>query len=477
MQYLPHDIRTGRIRRTLSALGCGLLLSVVGCGGDDAEDKPASCDFDAQTGCKDGKVCEMVAGDSATTGCFAPVVVEGKVVRADDPTKGIEGARVVGRDENGATVSFRIAVSGADGAYSLRVPTPRQADGTPAVPSLLLRADADGFATFPSGLRVAVPVDVSAPEKTSKGYRVVNDSTTIALDALSDSSALGSVSGKVLAKGAAGTLVVAGNASGVADADGTYVIYNVPEGELEVRGYAAGLSLEPATANVASGAETKGVDLAVSDAALGTVNGSVSFVNASAQSTSVVLVVESTFNEALKRGEVPPGLRAFPVTGQYSFADVPAGDYVVLAAFENDELVRDPDEAIGGTAIQRVTVAGAAVDVAGFKITGALAVVAPGADGPEPLTGPARFEWVDDSSEDGYEVTVLDTFGNEVWKDADVSRVTGSANVTLDYAGPELTPGYYQFRAVSWRDATGKGAGTRTYISATEDLKGVFIVP
>jgi hypothetical protein len=150
---------------------------------------------------------------------------------------------------------------------------------------------------------------------------------------------------------------------------------------------------------------------------------------------------------------------------------------VVLAAFENDDLVRDPDEAIGGTAIMSVSVAGAPVDVAGFKITGALAVVAPGAEAPELLSGAPRFEWVDDSSEDGYEVTVLDTFGTEVWKDTEVPRVTGSTNVTLEYGGPELSSGYYQFRAVSWRDATGKGAGTRTYISATEDLKGVFIVP
>jgi hypothetical protein len=33
-------------------------------------------------------------------------------------------------------------------------------------------------------------------------------------------------------------------------------------------------------------------------------------------------------------------------------------------------------------------------------------------------------------------------------------------------------PGYYQFRAASFRSKT----GTKTYISMTEDLKGVFIV-
>lgn len=465
--------------KLVTALGSGLFFLLAGCGSDEkSEDKQPACDFGAQTGCSDGQVCEKVEGGAEETGCFAPVTVEGRVVRADDPNQGIEGARVVGRDENGAVVSLRIAVSGADGAYSLRVPTPRKEDGTPAVPALLLRADAASFATFPSGLRVAIPVDVSQPEKTKSGYRVVNDTTTVALDGLADAAGLGSVSGKVLAEEAAGTLVVAGTASGVADNDGTYVIFNVPAGDVEVRGYAAGLSLEPASALVKAGAEVDGVDLAVSDAALGSVNGSVSFVNASAKTTSVVLVVASTFNEVLKRGEVPRGLRAFPVTGTYAFADVPAGDYVVLAAFENDELVRDPDEAIGGTAIQSVTVSGSAMDVAGFKITGALAVVAPGKDAPEPVSGVPRFEWADDSSEDGYEVTVLDTFGTEVWKDADVPSVSGASSVTLDYAGPELSSGYYQFRAVSWRDATGKkGSAGRTYISSTEDLKGVFIVP
>lgn len=453
----------------------GIFATLSACGGDDKkDDAAASCDFDAQTGCMDGQACEKLEGDGSKTGCFAPVVVEGRVVRADNVDTGIKGARVVGRDENGAPVSQGIAVTDADGKYSLRVPATRASDGTPTLPDVLLRADAASFATFPSGLRVAIPVDVTSPALKDGQYRVANDSTTIALDALPDASGLGTVSGKVLAENAGGTLVVAGGATAIADRDGTYVMFNVPAGDQEVRGYATGLSLEPAQATVKADAETKGVDLAASKAALGSVSGDVSFVNASAQETSVVLVVESTFNDMLKRGEVPRGLRAFPVTGKYSFADVPAGDYVVLAAFENDELVRDPDTSIGGTAIQHISVTGAGVDVPGFKITGALDVVGPGAKDPEVVKGDVTFEWDDDSSEDGYEVTVLDTFGNEVWKDTEVPRVTGSATVTLAYGGPTLTSGYYQFRAVSWR--SDKKSGGRTYISATEDLKGVFII-
>jgi hypothetical protein len=174
----------------------------------------------------------------------------------------------------------------------------------------------------------------------------------------------------------------------------------------------------------------------------------------------------------LARGEVPKGLRVATSGGKYELVDVPAGEYVVLAAFENDGLVRDPDTSIGGTAIQNITVANAPLTVTGFKVTGALDVVSPGATGPEAVTGAPTFSWKDDSSEDGYEIRVYDTFGKLVWEKLDVARVTGGGNVSQAYAGPALTPGYYQFRATSWRDKS----GGKTYISATEDLKGVFIV-
>src|SRR4029450_8859533 len=101
------------MKRLFSALTLGFLASLNGCGDDEEQDAP--CDHTTQTCCKDGLVCEQVASDPETTGRSAPVVVEGRVVRADDPEQGIEGARVVGRDENGASVSRGIAVSGADG--------------------------------------------------------------------------------------------------------------------------------------------------------------------------------------------------------------------------------------------------------------------------------------------------------------------------------------------------------------------------
>src|SRR5690606_4586838 len=149
-------------------------------------------------------------------------------------------------------------------------------------------------------------------------------------------------------------------------------------------------------------------------------------------------------------------------------AGVPDGKYVVLAAFENDGLVRDPDTSIGGTELVHIEVAGADLTLSqSFKITGALAVFSPGAEGAEGVSGAPVFEWEDDSSEDGYDVTVYDALGELVWQTSGAFDPGGSKPATVTYAGPALTPGmYYQFRAVSIKDGVP--------ISSTEDLKGVF---
>ena len=191
--------------------------------------------------------------------------------------------------------------------------------------------------------------------------------------------------------------------------------------------------------------------------------------------TSVVLVVESTFNDMLKRGEVPPGLRAPKsgpptLTNTFMIEGVPDGKYVALAAFENDGLVRDPDTNIGGTQINHITIPGTAMPLPSFKITGALAVISPGAaDVPDVAAAPVTFKWQDDSSEDAYTLDVFDSHGAEVWGPINLPSVSGG-NVTAAYGGPALTGGqYYQFRATSMK----KGVP----ISQTEDLRGVFIAP
>jgi hypothetical protein len=449
--------------------------TAVGCGGESDEKKTCSLADPVKT-CEGGRVCEEAGGQPV---CVAALVVRGRVT--DPAGMPIAGALVTALDGNDAPATGT-ATTGADGSYELRVPTTRDDKGTPLVRQVKLRAAAAGFETFPAGLRRSLPLELSAAQPLEGKLVYASSGTTIVLEPIAGAAALGSIAGVVQgAPGKRGVLVVAEGpaaVSGISDADGAYVIFNVPAGAYTVRGYAAGVQLAPAKATVAAGARAAGVDLAAMGAALGAVSGTVSIVNAPGGSmTSVVLVVASTFNEALKRGSVPPGLRApragAPVvSGAFTITDVPDGAYVVLAAFENDGLVRDPDTAIGGTQIQRVTLAEGSRQAtlpAGFKITEALSVMSPGAgETLEAVTGTPTFVWKDDSSEDRYALEVIDGKGRLVWSNNQVARATGGS-VSLPYGGPPLTRGeLYQFRVTSFRRGD-------VPISQTEDLRGVFL--
>lgn len=453
------------------------------CHNDPAADGPK---------CGDGLACEP-AGDPNADGeedyvCGAPLEIRGDVFDAmtGDP---IEGARVSALDETGAPVGD-VAISDADGHYVLQVSARRDEDGI-ITDSLkwTLFATAIDYQPFPAGVRPALPINaVDATEESDDDDRVtqvIENATTDAslLQLPADLAGGRTISGTVGGENPGGTLVVAEGTTPapytVADASGDYAIFNVPDGPTSIVGYRRGLSLRPATPQDTQDRDDVDLEaLAEGDDGLPTVDGSINIVNApgSAQ-TSVVLVPVSVYNEALERGPVPFGLRAPKpplspsVDGAFSISGVPSGAYRVLAAFENDELVRDPDEGISGTTIPEINVQGddIAVDTS-FKVTESLAVRSPGADVPEVVESTPTFVFADDSSEDAYAIVVYDAFGALIWEDPNVERVTGSADVEVPYGGPPLTTGmYYQFRATSMK------AGSA--ISRTEDLRGVFIGP
>jgi hypothetical protein len=224
-------------------------------------------------------------------------------------------------------------------------------------------------------------------------------------------------------------------------------------------------------------ADVDGVVLELAGEITSSVSGSVSIVNApGGSSTSVVLIPSALFSEVFEFGPVPYGLRAPEpgvapdVSGAWTIEGVPEGTYKVIASLENDLLVRDPDTSIAGTEILEITVgSGENLDLQdGFKVTEALAVVSPGRDRPEEVSGTPTIEFDDDSSEDSYEVVVHDALGNEIWRDDQVPSVNGSQNVVVEYGGPALTAGmYYRFRATSYKDGSP--------LSRTEDLRGVFV--
>ena len=451
--------------RTLKLLLIGsLALTLPACGDDEpppADNTGAACDIEKQSGCEEGLACEKLSDD--TYGCFAPVNVRGNVFDMVDNGP-VSGARVVARDANDTPVSG-VVVTDADGNYELQVPVTRDANGNPVggQAALTLRADATGYLTYPKAPRLPIAVDVSEPN--AEGI-VQTASTDIGLLPLQDATGMGSVSGKVLSDSPAGTLVVAGGSTGVADRDGSYSVFNVPAGSVSVSGYKVGMNIESKTANVSADADTGGVDLNVLGNPATRVSGKVEIVNpGNGSDTSVILALEDTFDANAARGEAPPGLRVGNVSGEWAIDGVPDGKYVILAAFENDFLTRDPSN-IGGTDIVHITVPADAVVDQSFKVTGSLDDPSP--TGEQVVSGTPEFTWQDDSSEDHYEIRVFDAYGTKMWEKLDVPGESGN-NPVVSYAGPALQAGMlYQFRAVSIHKTQGP-------ISQTEDLMGTFL--
>lgn len=489
-----------RLRPPLILACCLTFAFMSGCKDDEEEDpagkKGDACDPDVDEGdgaCEDGLSCSPSASSPEDSVCGTPYLIRGKVFDALDESP-IEGARVAAQDVTSAPVTDVVRTD-ADGNYELEVPVPRDENGDPVDGvKFTLNASAEDYQPFPAGTRPAIPVAVAdaVPEdgddedEDPDNEVIENASTEIAMIPLPDDEAGGgTIQGTVIADDPGGTLVIAEGFSGparwaVADLSGDYVLFNVPEGNGNVAGYRSDLQLVPVAVDVA-GEDLTGIDLEDTGEGLASVSGSVNIVNAPGGSqTSVVLVPSSAFNETLERGPVPFGLRAPDpgldpnIDGAWTIDGVPNGTYKVLAAFENDNLVRDPDEGIAGTQIVEITVdSGGSIDVGeSFKVTEDLAVFSPGAEEPEVVTDTPTFIFADDSSEDFYHVVVFDALGELIWEDDAVPGVSGSETVEVPYGGDALTPGmYYQFRATSRRDKM----GNVTSISRTEDLRGVFV--
>lgn len=450
----------------------------------------AQCDPNDSGSCGSERVCEL-----RTDGlymCAEPVFIRGSVFDSSD-RKSIEGAHVIAVDKTGAAATD-VGITDSEGEYAIQVPVVRNPDGTLVEGIFTLRVSALYYLPYPYGIRPAIPVDSTTAEHLAaeKKWVVHNTATDVALifltsDTPEELEELGSISGTVIVesdKNPGGVLItVEGGAKeaqiAFSDKRGAYTVFNVPPGTLNVHGYKAFLQLEPVSVTQGKGENKTGINLNENTSKpLGTITGNVNIVNAPGGSaTSVVLVPESTFNSAFVKGEVPQGLRAPAppqapnITGNFIIQGVPDGNYVVLAAFENDKLVRDPDPNIAGTQIVHISVPyNGAYNInlaASFKITEALVIVGPGATEPEKVTEAPTFVWKDDSSETKYSIVIYNAFGQEVWRDDNLPRVTGSENVVVRNDELPLEDGmYYQFRATSWRE-TGP-------ISQTEDLLGVF---
>jgi hypothetical protein len=469
------------MRRTLTL--AILSLAAAACDGPSAS-PPPPCDVAHQTGCGAGQYCEVQGSSSA---CFAPVILRGTVV---DPTLAVSaaavaGARVVALDPSRVPVSS-VATTSALGVYELAVHFARDASGRPTSPPVTLRADAQSYQTFPGGVRPALPID-PATASTFVGGRWVIDGPVTSLTAIElfrlEGAGTGRIAGTVTrVTGVAAPLIVAepqgvttvDSAAAVAGADGAYVLFNLAPGvPYVVRPYARGVNWAASPPTVPGAPAI--VNFAAPSVTSAGVTGGLIFRTGAGHATDVELVIESTYNGTLDRGEVPPGLAGRSAANDYAFSGVPDGHYRVLAAYGADGDVRD-QAYVGNATPPTVTVAGgaSASASASFATTPAIHLLSIGGNavGVEPIvavsTAAPTFVWTNENATNSgtFRVNVFDSFGKTLWGPIDVA---GDTSMSITYAGVALTPGrpcQLRITAIKTSDSSIQ--------SQTEDLLGVF---
>lgn len=353
--------------------------------------------------------------------------------------------------------------------------------------ALQLRVSVQGYSPSPPQGVPALPVQIVKDQTTS---------ITVSLYALA-AGERGIISGQVIdsrGQPAAAALVVATAEDGtqlssIAGAGGVYVLHNVPIGAATITAFLGGHNFPDTGPVTVNDDATSTQDIAAVSPATGEISGHVSFTAVSGDIIDITLLHPGT------RDPLPKLRTLTNAGGDYVMADVPYGDFEIIASLENDGYVLDPDESVT-QGIPMVQISEAApVIVKGFKVTGSVELTNPASTTnsviPE-LSNIPTFAWVKASSyasADYFAIEVVDESGETVWGGFDSTNnflplvtVPQGNESSIDYNSDGtaslavLDVGrHYQFRVYAAVTDTNEARGYRL-LSAGETLDGIFRV-
>ncbi|TXD37957.1 hypothetical protein FRC96_07900 [Lujinxingia vulgaris] len=429
--------------------------------------------------CGPGLACE--SADVVGRYCNKVLYIQGQVF--DTQTlAAVEGAQVIAFDEEGVALNEAV-FSDASGLYRVPIAARRDAQGMPVHRVVSLHVSAPDYHAIPGGLRTIAPLDLATARiDTSTGELLVDTAQTdVAMLALPlEERGFASIRGKIepFHHNHGGRMVAYSHPSGafrgVSDRYGAFTIFNVPPGRYQLQDYSAHTKLKPAEIDMGA-VPLEGVAFERSYRTRHSVEGQVRLVDALEHSEiSVSLVVASTFDAALMRGEMPPALRASSTrqgdtTWTWRVQGVPPGVYDVLVTHENDGLVVGSYDAIFGDQRVRIQVPegeGHIEVTPVIRVTAALPILSPGAEGPQGLSARPYLLWGPAPNVDHYDLVVFDDYGKVVWEALDIAPGEEGDYLSVAYDGPFQPGMYYQFRVTAYR------SGSR--VTSTEALRGVF---
>jgi len=341
------------------------------------------------------------------------------------------------------------------------------------------RISAQGFKEVPQGSVSPVPFSVSSGQTFSQTYY---------MDELQGT--FGKIEGTVTPN-LSGFLIVA-TSSGMNEEyhtysgpDGYFVLFNVPYNSYEVDAIKSGYqSTNQPQVTLSSGSSSATVQINVIQITGSTLTGKVTFLAAQNGIVDISLLDKISYS-------VVNGLTAMIDTSRnYAINNIPAGEYVAWASYENDDYVMDPDWIFKNPGALNVSFTTDTSKVRDFSVTDAINIVSP--TNPANSITPAladsvvpTFYWNAYPQTKEYIIEVRDINGNLIWggftaigeiRHTQIPKEWNSVEFNFDGSAlMQLQSGnIYQWRLYSDDEAT---AGVQTLLSSSEDLMGLFITP
>jgi hypothetical protein len=342
-----------------------------------------------------------------------------------------------------------------------------------------VRISSQGFNEIPQGSVSPVPFSVSAGETFSQTYY---------MDVLQGT--FGKIDGTVNPD-LSGFLIVA-TSSGMnseyhtySGPDGYFVLFNVPYESYEVDAIKSGYqSANQPYVTLTSGSSSATVQINVNQITGSTLTGKVTFLAVENGTVDISLLDKISYS-------VVNGLTTvIDSSRNYILDNIPAGEYVAWASYENDGYVMDPDWIFKNPGALYVSFTIDTSKVRDFSVTGAITIISP--TNPANEITPAladstipTFQWSSYPQTKEYIIEVRDINGNLIWggftpageiRHSQIPKEWNSVEFNFDgSAVAHLNSGdVYQWRIYSDDEDT---PGVQTLLSASEDLMGLFIVP
>ncbi len=341
------------------------------------------------------------------------------------------------------------------------------------------RISAQGFKEVPQGSVSPVPFSVSSGQTFSQTYY---------MDELQGT--FGKIEGTVTPN-LSGFLIVA-TSSGMnseyhtySGPDGYFVLFNVPYDSYEVDAIKSGYqSANQPQVTLSSGSSSATVQINVNQITGSTLTGKVTFLAVENGIVDISLLDKNSMS-------VVNGLTTMIDTSRnYIIGNIPAGEYVAWASYENDGYVMDPDWIFKNPGALNISFIVETTKMLDFSVTGAITIISP--TNPSNSIIPAladsvvpTFYWNAYPQTKEYIIEVRDINGNLIWggftasgeiRHTQIPKEWNSVEFNFDGSAlMQLQPGnIYQWRLYSDDDAT---PGVQTLLSSSEDLMGLFITP